>query len=376
MTEDRRPKHRAAKLVCACFFFLHAFLDVSSATYRKTQQTGKKPPPPTRETKTNTMDPLQRVTLLNNMGAHMLDVHNTVGAFHAFQEAIHILKASGSASTTCTTIATMNTTTDSSGRTIHHPKQNMNGLQQPSSPYHPSIVIMDDATATTAADNATPMYTIPSPGDDGDGGSHHNHNLPYYQTYKKKKKKTKKSNVYNCNDYERKCKYYIHQRALTLPSIGALQQHHHQHSTVPTADMEISIRTASIVILFNLCISCHLLGERNGQTSLVLQALRVYELIVQMILHQLTESHTDTPRGTFVRLVLCLTLNNMVSIHYDDFSDYDSGQICIEYVQKLLMYHSTTMDTIAFEYMTPHEWNDIKLNALMMMQSPSAAHAA
>jgi hypothetical protein len=139
--------------------------------------------------------------------------------------------------------------------------------------------------------------------------------------------------------------------------------------------MEVQIRTASIVILYNFAMACHQWGKQScGPTAYVLQALRVYKLVVQMILQQVSPTTTSSG-GTYLRVVLCLALNNMVSIHYDDFCDYDNGLICIEYIQKMLLRHSNMMDTIALQFLASHEWDDIKLNALII-QSPSAAHAA
>lgn len=316
------------------------------------------------------MDQLHRVTVLNNMGAHLLDVHNIEGAIQAFQEAIHVLKCSGTTPTLTPTLtpttASVTMDTNGSGPTIDHHNRYMTWLQE-SLLCIPSIFIHPARLSTHTIQASTERAF-------GAGGNHNNnksHNNCCTHT------KTNNHNTNINSTYE----YHIHDQALILPTItGTLQRHSKRTAaaaatTFVDARVATQMRTASIVILFNLCISCHQLGKGSGQSAMVIQALRVHELVVQMIFQQLTPTTTTTSGGTFLRVVLCLTLNNMVSIHYDDFCDFDNGMICIEYIQKLLLRHSAAMDTIAVKFMAPREWSDIKLNALVI-QSPSAAQAA
>ena len=299
------------------------------------------------------MEPLHRATVLNNMGAHLFDVHNTLGAIQAFQEAIHTMKE-------CRPTPTHTTmhhgSSGGGGRTRNNSSNNSMMLLFQSLHSIPSIVIDADLVPSTDTSSSVRSATMYRQSSDG----------PH-----------KNRNIQDNGHYE----YYIHNRTLTLPTptTTTTSTPHHQHhiskrqkstTHIDNVDLEVQIRNASIVILFNLAICSHQWGKHRGQTSTIQQALLVYEHVVQLIFQLLT----PTTPGTFLRVLLCLTLNNMVSIHYD-LCDYDNGLICIGYIQRMFLRHSDTMDTMALEFIPSREWNDIKLNALLI-ESPSAASAA
>ncbi len=274
---------------------------------------------------------LSNAAALNGMGAHMLEVQNTSGAIQAFEHAIHLVRECLERQLSESNMMTMDQADD---RCI-----TMNDMLLYQSLH--CIPIME--TETRATIMATSLSSHPHC--DGSHASGHNANGG----------PAKKFDIKSSND-----EYFVHDRALLLPSYD-----------IP---MDGIVQTASIVIMYNYCISCHRLGKRSCQTAIVMQALQVYEILVGMILQQLDATLETTHDDPFLRVVLCLTLNNMASIHCD-FCDYDSLENCVDFCQMTIGRSSETIDMMALQFVPLGEWNEVKLNALFT-RSPSASGAA
>lgn len=284
------------------------------------------------------MELLNKAAVLNSMGAHMLEVQNTSGAIQAFEQAIHLVREclQRQLSASCMMMMTTTTMDQADDRVITMNDmllyQSLHGI--------PTIETETGATIPATASRSS--------------SSHPHCNGSYASGHSANGGPSKKFDIKSSNE-----EYFVHDRALLLPNISY--------------DVHVDgiVQTTSIVIMYNYCISCYQLGKRTCQTAIVMQALQVYEILVGVILQQLDESTTDVP---FLRVVLCLTLNNMAGIHCD-FCDYDNLENCVDFCQLTIGRHSETIDMIAWQFIPPAEWNEVKLNALFT-KSPSTAGAA
>jgi hypothetical protein len=136
---------------------------------------------------------------------------------------------------------------------------------------------------------------------------------------------------------------------------------------IPTQEaLETYMLTSSAILIFNFGMACHQFGKETGQEGALHQAVQIYELTLRMINRSCISEYLS-------KVVMCLALNNLANLH-SDFCDYNKYECCLECAKELL-FHDSSIDLFALNFLDESEWDALKLN-LMHSQTPSASSAA
>jgi hypothetical protein len=123
---------------------------------------------------------------------------------------------------------------------------------------------------------------------------------------------------------------------------------------------------SSAILIFNFGMACHQFGKETGQEGVLRQAVQIYELTLRMINRSCISEYLR-------KVVMCLVLNNLANLH-SDLCDFNKYKCCLECVKELL-FHDSSIDLFALNFLDESEWDALKLN-LMHSQTPSASSAA
>lgn len=132
---------------------------------------------------------------------------------------------------------------------------------------------------------------------------------------------------------------------------------------LPTSeDLDAVLALYSASILFNLALSCHMLG-RLGKESAFKRATVLYRMSMQL-LQNCSASASNTPA-----LLSLFALNNRAQIHYE-CCDYNQSTFCLKEMSRI-MANATYLYTVLPE----RDIEGLLLN-VMLLERPSAAQAA
>jgi hypothetical protein len=150
--------------------------------------------------------------------------------------------------------------------------------------------------------------------------------------------------------------YYTYDRPILLPTDNKIST---------PEEFNSNMVVSGAILVFNFGMACHQLGTQSGQEASLRQAVRIYELTLNML-------HQTGIHESYSMVLMCLALNNLANIH-SDLCDYESCESCLECVRDLLM-DDANIDSFALEFIDESDWTELKLN-LMYAQNGSAAAA-
>jgi hypothetical protein len=151
-----------------------------------------------------------------------------------------------------------------------------------------------------------------------------------------------------------------HMHVYTLP-FALLTRENVNPSSCPVAS-ESMLSMLSMAVLFNIAVVTHTHGSQTGKSLVQHQAIRIYELIIQI--EQIGGNGENANH-----LLQCLTLNNMAQLHYE-CSEFEKSYLCLELMADLLRTNDCLDD-----YLDEFEANEIRAN-VFHRRVPNEACAA
>jgi hypothetical protein len=128
-------------------------------------------------------------------------------------------------------------------------------------------------------------------------------------------------------------------------------------------------------LIFNLALSCHLLGQETGHSAPLDRALELYHIVLLSSGHPRLQSMSYGDGIISSPLLQCFILNNLAHLHYEQCT-YDDSEWCLAKMEMIVMQTGCLDDAALISlHLQDHEVDELKLN-LVFSQPPVAAHAA
>jgi hypothetical protein len=183
-----------------------------------------------------------------------------------------------------------------------------------------------------------------------------------------KQRQEKDESILECHDCS-DGQFFVYRQPLWLPkNLLAGARIHTETAGLVTA-------MVSTHLIFNLALSCHLLGHETGRCQPLDRALELYHIVLLSSGHPMLQSMGNGDGIISSALLQCLILNNLAHVHHEQCT-YDDSEWCLASMETIVMQTGCLDDVERISlYLHEHEVEELKLN-LVFSQSPVAAHAA
>jgi hypothetical protein len=164
--------------------------------------------------------------------------------------------------------------------------------------------------------------------------------------------------------------FFVYSHPLWLPTnlLDVVASMHTEPAGLVTA-------MVSTHLIFNLALSCHLLGHETGCSGPLDRALELYHIVLLSSGHPMLQSMGYVDGIMSSPFLQCLILNNLAHLHHDQ-CNYDDSEWCLASMETLVMNTGCLDDAERISlHLNEHEVEELKLN-LVFSQPPVAAHAA
>jgi hypothetical protein len=166
---------------------------------------------------------------------------------------------------------------------------------------------------------------------------------------------------HGCSDGQ----FFIYSQPLWLPTNLLL---HTETAALVTA-------MVSTHLIFNLALSCHLLGHETGCSAPLDRALELYHVVLLSSSHPMLHAMGHSDGIISSSLLQCLILNNLAHVHQEQCT-YDDAEWCLASMETIVL-QTCCLDDAALisQHLHERDAEELKLN-LVFCQPPVAAHAA
>jgi hypothetical protein len=153
----------------------------------------------------------------------------------------------------------------------------------------------------------------------------------------------------------------------TVPGLEGTEFYFYDHGIMITditnGESEEMISLYIAIVIFNLALASHIEGRLGHEKSLKKAAL-LYSMTVQLL------TGSSIPDDMSATILTLFALNNKAQIHYDQ-CEYIESVDCMEAISKIMGSAHSLQSTLS-----PKDVEGLMLNAMLLLNVPSAAHAA